>query len=73
MKQNIDRGGRIARGISGLLCITLAGWMLWSGWPSHETVRWGVGGLFLLLGLFQIFEALTGWCVMRACGFKTPM
>ena len=28
--------------------------------------------LFLLLGIFTLFEAARGWCAFRACGVKTP-
>ena len=28
--------------------------------------------IFLLVGLFTMFEALRGWCAVRACGLKTP-
>lgn len=28
--------------------------------------------IFLLVGLFTLFEALRGWCAVRACGIKTP-
>jgi hypothetical protein len=27
--------------------------------------------LLLASGLFALFEALRGWCVLRACGLKT--
>lgn len=31
-----------------------------------------VAVVFLLVGLFTLFEALRGWCAVRACGIKTP-
>ena len=33
----------------------------------------GIGLVCLAGGVFQIYEAWSGWCVMRAMGFKTPM
>jgi len=29
--------------------------------------------LFVVAGLFAISEALSGWCVVRACGLKTKI
>jgi hypothetical protein len=29
--------------------------------------------LILLSGVFAIFEARAGWCIVRAMGFKTPI
>lgn len=62
-QSNIDRRGRIARTIWGVL-VTGAGIVLAprSGW---------IGGLLISAGLFSFFEAARGWCIMRACGIKT--
>jgi hypothetical protein len=64
-KRNLDSRGRLARGVIGgislIAGIILADYKLW---------------LCLLLvgfGLFGIFEALRGWCVMRACGIRTKL
>lgn len=75
MQCNIDGKGRVARLICGLLTLgagvalmvlagvgTLGGW-----WP------WAVGAAAIAGGCFQVYEAWSGWCVMRAMGFKTPM
>jgi hypothetical protein len=73
MKPNISRAGRIARVISGLVCV-LAGVMLWLlGWPSSTTWRWIAIVFLIAAGLFQLFEAKRGWCAVRACGVKTPL
>lgn len=73
MKPNIDRSGRIARAISGLICIGL-GLVVWPlHWPVAVGWRWGVCAGALAVGLFQLFEARRGWCVARACGLKTPL
>jgi uncharacterized membrane protein HdeD (DUF308 family) len=71
---NIDRAGRWARGISGLLSLCIAAIVLCRGaGVGGEVVRWTVGVVAFVLGVFQIFEALTGWCITRALGFRTPM
>ncbi len=31
------------------------------------------GVVAMVLGAFMIFEAIKGWCVIRALGIKTPM
>ena len=73
MRPNIDRKGRIARAITGLLCIGF-GLILWLiPWPETLTYRWIVSLAAVAVGAFQLFEAKRGWCVARACGLKTPM
>jgi len=32
-----------------------------------------LGVVLAVLGVFVLFEALRGWCVMRACGIKTRL
>jgi hypothetical protein len=32
-----------------------------------------LGGALALAGLFVLFEALRGWCILRACGIKTRL
>lgn len=71
---NIDTRGRVVRGVSGVLCVLIALWLL-TGGPTWESnvMRWtvicAVGGL----GVFQIYESYRGWCVARAMGFRTPL
>lgn len=64
-KPNIKRQGRIARGVTGTLCliagIILVDYKLW------------LGLIFVVAGLFAIFEAVRGWCLARACGIKTKI
>jgi uncharacterized membrane protein len=64
-KTNIDRRGRIARIIWGLLVIG-------GGIVLVRSHAWA-GGLLIAAGLFSFFEAARGWCVMRACGIKTKL
>ena len=64
-RPNLQRNGRIARGVIGALCliagIVLVDYLLW------------LGLIFVVAGLFAIYEALAGWCLARACGIKTKM
>jgi len=71
MKPNIDRTGRIARAISGVLFIgfAVASWL--TGWPESIAVRWGIDARRRAFS--NLYEAKAGWCVLRACGLKTPL
>jgi hypothetical protein len=62
---NIDRLGRIVRAVWGFALI-IGGLLLWnrSGWSCFLLVAFGV---------FALYEAARGWCVMRACGIKTKL
>ena len=64
-RRNIQKNGRIARGVIGALClitgIVLVDYILW------------LGLIFVVAGLFAIVEALAGWCLARACGIKTKI
>ena len=73
MKPNINRRGRIARALSGMICIGL-GIAVWPiAWPEVLLYRWIASVLLVVCGGFQLFEAKKGWCAARACGIKTPM
>ncbi len=65
MDRNIDNRGRLVRGIGALALLVGAGFGF--------TVAWWLGGLLLASAAFVAFEALRGWCVMRACGIKTKL
>jgi hypothetical protein len=62
-KPNLNFRGRMARGVIGTLCliagIVLVDYRLW------------LGLIFVVAGLFAIFEAVARWCVVRACGVRT--
>lgn len=74
MQCNIDAKGKMLRLIYGLLMIgvaaVLAGLILLDivagGWVWAGVVALG------LFGAFGVYEARTGWCAVRAMGFKTP-
>jgi hypothetical protein len=70
---NIGLPGRIARGVCGFLMIALAvALWIWQ-WPTSTLLRVSRAVALLAAGVFQLFEAKRGWCVMRACGIRTPM
>ena len=61
--RNISNQGRVMRGITAvILFIGAAFGLKVSVWL---TVGLGISGAFVL------FEALRGWCALRACGIKT--
>ena len=62
---NIDRTGRIVRGLMGLAL--LAGAAL-----SFTESVWLALGL-AAAGAFALIEAFRGWCLARACGIKTKL
>jgi len=62
---NINHRGRIARGVMGSLCL-IAGIIT-------VDFQLAVGLVFVIAGLFALFEAVRGWCLARACGIKTKV
>jgi hypothetical protein len=64
-RPNIDSRGRLARGVWG-------GILLVGGIITADHILW-LCLIFVGFGLFAIFEALRGWCILRACKIKTPM
>jgi len=63
---NIDRRGRRFRGILGFLMV--AGGVYLVGWTDYDFWGWGA----IAAGAFAIFEAIVGWCAIRAMGIRTP-
>ena len=64
-RPNLKKQGRIARGVIGTLCL-IAGIVL------VDFILW-LGLIFVAAGLFAIYEAISGWCIARACGIKTKI
>ncbi|MGA2788730.1 MAG: DUF2892 domain-containing protein [Verrucomicrobiota bacterium] len=62
-KPNLNFRGRMARGVIGALCL-VAGIVI-----AGDYSLWGL--IFVGAGLFAIFESVTRWCLVRACGLKT--
>jgi hypothetical protein len=69
---NIDARGKAVRLIWGLA--TLAAGLIVLGFraaPGGGWLAWAVSLALIAAGAFGIFEARTGWCAVRAMGFKT--
>jgi hypothetical protein len=64
-KRNISFQGRMARGITGSI-------LLIAGIIAADSTLWAAIPL-VVIGLFCIFEAVRGWCFLRACGIKTKV
>jgi hypothetical protein len=62
---NLQSRGRIVRGLAGGLLVA-------AGLVTAFYLWWA--GLVLgLSGLFALYEATRGWCVLRACGIRTKI
>ena len=65
-QRNISFQGRMARGITGSI-------LLIAGIIVAGDAEWWIGLIPVVIGLFCIFEAVRGWCFLRACGIKTKL
>jgi hypothetical protein len=71
---NIDARGKAARLIYGVLMLGIGALMVWLwAWRSGGAISWFCSICVMLAGLFAVFEARAGWCVLRAMGVRTPM
>jgi hypothetical protein len=61
---NIGRRGRWLRFACGAILLLAAGLFCWQGY------RWP-GAILAAAALFTWFEAMRGWCVLRALGMRT--
>lgn len=64
-KPNIETKGRLVRGVSALALFVGAA-------LAFRPLPW-LGVVLLLSGVFVGYEALRGWCFLRACGIKTKL
>jgi hypothetical protein len=63
--RNIDWRGRLVRGLGGAALV---------GGAIFSQAHWPWLAVMLgMAGVFGLFEALRGWCLMRACGVKTRL
>ena len=62
---NIDRDGRLLRFFAGCVLLLCAGLLY------VQEYIWWVPTLVVLAGIFVLFEAARGWCLLRALGLKT--
>jgi hypothetical protein len=63
--RNLETRGRLVRGSLGVALIV-------AGFLVSEPDGW-VCVLLVASGCFVLYEAVRGWCVMRACGIRTPL
>ncbi len=63
--RNIDNKGRLIRGLGALALFVGAGF-------GFSVSEW-LGIALMASGVFVAFEALRGWCALRACGIKTRL
>lgn len=63
--RNIDDKGRLIRGLGALALL------IGAGFGFTGSVWLGVA--LLASGIFVGFEAVRGWCFLRACGIKTKI
>ena len=62
---NITKYGRLLRGFSAVVLLVGSGFGF--------TVSVWLGLVLFAVGVFTLFEAVRGWCVLRACGIKTRL
>jgi hypothetical protein len=62
---NIDNRGRVFRGIIGSALLV--------GGVIAAFSIWWLGLILLASAGFVLFEAIRGWCGLRACGIKTKL
>ena len=62
-KPNLSRAGRVVRGLWAVLLFSCAALI------STYTVS--VALALALAGGLALFEAVRGWCLVRACGIRT--
>jgi len=60
---NLRPAGRLLRGLLAVALFATAFYL----WPAHGWPAALIG----IAALFVLFEALRGWCILRACGLKT--
>jgi hypothetical protein len=75
MQCNIDKRGRRARAIWGIVMLLVAVAVAVCG-ATGVVIGWWVwviAAVLVVAGLFGLYEARKGWCMMRAMGFRTPM
>ena len=63
LNPNIGTRGRLIRGLGGMAFVVGAIF-------AYRISPW-LAAAMGIAGLFTLFEAARGWCVLRACGVKT--
>lgn len=62
---NINRKGRLVRATIAVALLAGSAFVF----PLSRAAA----GAMIASGLFMVFEALRGWCLIRACGIKTRL
>jgi hypothetical protein len=71
---NIDAKGKALRLVMGMVDLGIAAMLAFNwAWPRGSWLPWASCGLIAAFGAFQIFEGWSGWCALRAMGFKTRL
>jgi hypothetical protein len=71
MQCNIDAKGKAVRLVIGLVTMIAGGVVFAIGGTEPWAIGTGLG--CLAGGGFAVFEGWSGWCAVRALGFKTPL
>ena len=69
---NIDDKGAEARANASRVVLLIAALLLMVPGLSF-TLRMTLAGLLIVAGLVMRYESKKRWCVLRACGIKTPL
>lgn len=64
-KRNIDNRGRLVRGVISFVLFLSAAFIFQTSIIAAVAL--------IAAGIFVLFEALRGWCALRACGIKTKL
>lgn len=64
-KRNIDNRGRLVRGVISFALFLSAAFIFQTSIIAAVAL--------IAAGIFVLFEALRGWCALRACGIKTKL
>ena len=70
---NIDRRGRKARWVTGIIVDLCGAGLFLAGLFTHSRKMLWAGVVLCVSGSFMVFEGLRGWCALRAIGIKTPL
>ena len=75
MECNIDNGGKYVRLLLGIATVlfSIPVIMLTLTGELESNIGWMVVASMWAGGLFSIYEGWSGWCVVRALGFRTPI
>ncbi len=70
---NIDSKGIRLRRLGGGLLLALAASLAIAAWGTGLAWLWYPSAGLAAGGGFILFEAFSGWCALRAMGFKTKI